>query len=88
MYVSSQPSEEGLSSITQGGLYVYIREIPRGCAGHIYRVHRFILDVPSYQHKVLVECLSGQDEGLWFTCSLDNFRVRYRLHDNGHQTDE
>ena len=60
------------------GLYVYLNAIPAGCQGHQYRVHRMVLDVPSYQHKVLVECLSGKDTGLWFVCSPANFEKRYR----------
>jgi len=66
-----------LDQITPGEVYVYTNAIPAGCAGHHYRAHRFVLDVPSYQQKVLVEALSGKDKGLWFVCSVANFRVRY-----------
>ncbi len=65
--------------IIEGGLYTYVRGIPECCHGERYRLHRRVLDVPSYQHKVLVEALTGPDKGLWFTCTLDNFSTRYEL---------
>lgn len=65
--------------IIAGRRYTYTAEIPRGCAGQEYRVHRFVLDVPSYQQKVLVEALTGNDAGLWFVCSLENFARRYKI---------
>jgi hypothetical protein len=61
-----------------GGLYTYQASHPPGCAGHLYRLHRFVLDVPSRQTKVLVEAKTGADKGLWFTCSVANFCTRYR----------
>jgi len=64
--------------IVEGGIYVYVCGLPAGAQGQLYKAHRIILDVPSYQHKVLVEALTGDDKGLWFCCSLDNFQVRYR----------
>jgi len=33
---------------------------------------RFVIDVPSYQEKVLVEALTGPDAGVMFTCSPAN----------------
>lgn len=59
------------------GDYVYTGGLPAGCAGHRYRVHRRIIDVPTFQVKVLIETLTGRDAGLWFTCSLANFARRY-----------
>jgi hypothetical protein len=64
--------------LKEGRDYVYDCPLPKGCAGHLYRLHRFVLDVPSYQEKCLVECLGGRDTGLWFVCSVANFMVRYR----------
>lgn len=66
-------------TIREGSEYLYQCGFPTGCAGGRYKVHKFVLDVPSYQHKVLVECLEGKDKGLWFVCSLANFSYRYRL---------
>ncbi len=66
-------------TIHEGADYVYIGEKPEGCAGHFYRAHRVVLHIPVYQKLVLVECLSGQDKGLWFVCSLANFSCRYKL---------
>lgn len=59
------------------GVYIYQSGIPAGCKGHEYRLHRFVIDVPSKQRKVLVECLTGPDAGLWFVCSVSNFCRRY-----------
>lgn len=73
------PPDDEAFVITAGAVYIYQAALPAGCAGHRYRAARFIVDVPSYQKKVLVECLSGRDAGLWFTCSLANFARRYRL---------
>ena len=63
--------------LVEGGLYEYRAAHPEGCAGCLYRLHRIVLDVPSYQHKVLVEALTGHDAGLWFVCSVANFCTRY-----------
>jgi hypothetical protein len=63
--------------IRAGAVYRYTAELPAGCAGGLYRVARFVLDVPAYQQKVLVEALTGQDRGLWFTASPANFSMRY-----------
>lgn len=70
---------ENLGSIVVGMDYVYTADIPKDCKGYLYHAHRFIQDVPSYQRKVLVECLNGPDQGLWFCCSEWNFSTRYRL---------
>lgn len=64
-----------------GRLYRYILDLPRGCKDGVYRLVRFILDVPSYQKKVLVCCIEGKDAGLWFTCTENNFAQRYELAD-------
>ena len=75
-------NEEG-HNIELGADYVYIGMYPPKCEGHLYRPHRYVLDVPTYQKKVLVEALTGKDKGLWFVCSLNNFKVRYRLAEPG-----
>jgi hypothetical protein len=67
------------ASIIVGAIYVYNNEHPANCTGHLYRAHRIVLDVPTYQRKVLVEGLSGCDEGLWYTCTVDNFNQRFSL---------
>lgn len=64
--------------IVEGATYVYEADLPPGCKGGHYKAVRFIKDVPSYQTKVLVECLSGKDRGLWFTCTPANFAQRYK----------
>ncbi len=68
----------GSITITEGADYVYTSDKPAGARGQRYKVHRFILDVPSYQRKVLVEALTGPDKGMWFTCSLSNFSFKYK----------
>jgi hypothetical protein len=67
-----------------GRTYVYKAGLPEARAGHKYRLLRFVLDVPSYQHKCLVKALTGPDEGLWFVVSTSNFSRRYVL-DEGEQ---
>lgn len=74
-----------LDEIALGHIYEYTCGIPVGCAGELYRPHRLVLDVPVYSWKVLVEALSGHDQGMWFTCSIDNFCRRYRLSANQQQ---
>lgn len=65
------------------GDYIYTNGIPEGCFGHRYRVHRMVLDVPSRQQKVLVQAIDGDDAGLWFTCTVGNFEIRYRPANEG-----
>ncbi len=65
--------------LVMGAVYRYISDSPKGCKGRLYRLHREVVDVPSYQRKVLVEALTGPDKGLWFTCVLTNFAMRYEL---------
>ncbi len=67
-------------TIVAGAEYLYTSPYPSGCEGKRYQLHRFIIDVPSNQQKVLVEALDGPDKGLWFTCSPANFAVRYKIH--------
>lgn len=67
-----------LDELIEGETYIYTGLFPKGAAGHRYKLHRLVLDVPSYQRKVLVEALSGKDKGLWFVCSINNFSRRYR----------
>lgn len=68
---------EDYSWIVEGGEYVFRASAPDHATGQRYRVLKFVLDVPSYQRKVLVEGLTGKDRGLWFVCTFENFRVRY-----------
>lgn len=68
--------------IAPGVIYRYTCDLPRGCKDALYRVDRFVLDVPSYQQKVLVECLTVRDAGLWFTTTCANFAVRYAAVEN------
>lgn len=63
--------------IVVGAEYTY-HGLPLNCQGHRYQVLALVLDVPSYQQKVLVQALSGPDEGLLFVCSPANFSTRYR----------
>jgi len=66
------------------GDYVYIATMPAGRKGHTYRViDNNVLDVPSYQHKILVECVTGPDAGLKFTVTPANFLTRYERKDHG-----
>lgn len=65
--------------IEVGKEYVYVCGIPKGCAGERYKVIAFVLDVPSYQKKVLVQATTGKDLGLLFVCSQGNFVMRYKL---------
>lgn len=64
--------------IAEGSLWTYTPAWPEGCQGKLYRVLRFVPDVPSYQRKVLIEAIDGPDAGLWFTASLANFALRYQ----------
>jgi hypothetical protein len=66
------------SAIALGRDYIYTSGVPAGCAGHRYRPVQFVEDVPSYQQRVLVKCLSGPDRGKWFVCSPANFAIRYQ----------
>lgn len=59
--------------ILEGRDYRYHGQFPPECQGASYHCHRFILDVPSYQWKLLMEALDGPDAGLWFTCTPANF---------------
>jgi hypothetical protein len=68
----------GYDQIVEGGLYRYVNGIPVHARGHLYKVHAVVEDVPSYQHKILVEALTGPDEGKLFTCTPANFVVRYQ----------
>lgn len=63
--------------ILDGAVYRYTKELPLGCGGELYEVVRMILDVPSYQWKVLCRALTGRDRGLWFSCTPSNFAERY-----------
>ena len=64
--------------LQEGAVYVYMGELPEWAKGQQYRFHRFVVDVPSYQMKVLVESLTAKDKGQWFVCSVANFCIRYQ----------
>ena len=64
--------------IIEGATYIYIADCPAACKGHHYRVLKCdLLVVPAYSRMVLVEALTGPDEGLWFCCPPANFATRY-----------
>lgn len=65
-------------TITRGQTYIYARGFPHNCIGFRYRVVQFVVDVPSYQRKVLVRAVDGPDQGLLFCCTEANFASRYR----------
>lgn len=62
-----------------GRVYIYATGFPVSRHGFRYRPLCEVLDVPSYQTKILVEALSGPDQGLKFTCTPENFSRRYEL---------
>lgn len=66
-------------TLIEGGEYRYENPYPKGCEGHHYRLHRVVMDVPSRQYKLLVEGLSGEDHGRWFTCTVNYFKARFVL---------
>lgn len=70
-----------IGRIVPGKVYRYTNDLPRGCKDALYRVEAFILDVPSYQMKVLVLALTGKDAGLLFCCTPNNFAQRYAPHE-------
>lgn len=57
--------------------YEYVCDSPKGCRGRHYMAWITVLDVPSYQTKILMEALNGPDRGLWFTVTPANFITRY-----------
>lgn len=64
--------------IELGGVYEYTSPFPAGCKGHHYTVIAFAVLVPVYQDVVVVQVLSGPDEGLTVVCSHANFASRYK----------
>ncbi len=60
-----------------GGVYTYTASMPLGCDGENYLVVDCVKDVPAYQDKLLIRCLSGPDKGLLFVVSPANFVSRY-----------
>src|SRR5215469_2524165 len=66
-----------LFTVVMPAVYRYKGELPPECKGHLYKAHRVVTDVPSYQEKILVEGLTGVDVGLWFTVAPFNFALRY-----------
>jgi hypothetical protein len=69
-------ADDGFRIIT-GRDYLYACDYPAGRRGHVYTPVSFVLDVPSYQQKVLVRCKSGPDRGLRFVVTPSNFSYRY-----------
>lgn len=68
--------------ISQYGLeeekeYVYIAEQPKHAKGQRYHLYRAILDVPSYQTKILIAGLTGMDQGRLFAVSINHFVTRF-----------
>lgn len=72
--------------IITGGLYRYICKLPiyddagkpHSCYGRLYEViDSDVIDVPSYQRKILMRALDGPDQGLRFTITPSNFSYRY-----------
>ena len=74
-----------MQGIIKGNTYIYKGSAPKYAIGHRYQVVDFVLDVPTYQRKVLVKALTGPDKGLLFTCTLSNFLVRYTPDDEPQQ---
>ena len=66
-----------MCKLVEGKDYTYIGAYPTSCHGHKYRLVRFVVDVPSYQKKVLVEGLTGPDMGAFFVLSEAAFAVRF-----------
>ena len=63
--------------IREGGHYVYTASYPPHATGQRYLVRQFIQDVPSYQPRILIQCMSGKDKGILFVSTFNNFRIRY-----------
>lgn len=73
----SHGNVEMACALIQGGEYVYTANYPEKCHGHRYRLSQFVTDVPSYQHKVLVQGLTGPDTGLYFTMAEGMFAAKF-----------
>jgi hypothetical protein len=63
--------------IELGGVYEYTSPFPAGCKGHHYTVIAFATLVPVYQDVVVVQVLTGRDQGQTIVCSHANFVSRY-----------
>lgn len=63
----------------KGAVYEYVSEMPSGRRGHLYQCLDRIRHEPVGQWLVLVQCLTGPDEGIKFCASPANFARRYRL---------
>lgn len=60
------------------GIYVYRGNYPENCVGCKYRVIASkVLDIPSYQHKVVVRGLDGPDKDRSFSCTVSYFWARF-----------
>jgi len=61
-----------------GTVHTFSNPLKKKFYGEKYLPHKLLLDIPSYQTKILVECLSGADKGLWFTTTINHFRITYK----------
>lgn len=70
-------------AIRTGSEYIFTSAVPAGRKGHKYRVLGLTRNatVRVQQLLVLVECLSGPDEGMQFVVTQWNMAIRYRLAD-------
>lgn len=76
--VRREPAEDyAVCKLVEGQEYTYASPHPISCHGHRYRLLRFVVDIPSYQKKVLVEGLTGPDIGAFFVLSEVTFAVRF-----------
>jgi hypothetical protein len=68
-----------MCKLVEGGEYVYTGTYPANCAGQRYKLTRFVIDLPSYQRKVLVEGMTGPDKGEAFVVSEATFANKFEL---------
>lgn len=68
-----------MCKLVKGAEYVYTSSYPEACRGHTYRLVRFVVDLPSYQRKVLVEAVTGPDSDSWFTVAEGIFAMKFSL---------
>lgn len=80
--MSDEQQDDWHFVIRKGAVYVYTSALPVGCQGGLYRVIDFLIDVPTYQPRVLVRCLAGKDAGLRFCTTEMNFARRYQPADD------
>lgn len=68
-----------MCKLIEGEEYVYTGTYPSNCAGQRYRLVRFVIDLPSYQQKVLVEGVTGPDRGKAFVLSEAVFANKFEI---------